>query len=790
MEIPTTIRTTCRVCYFNQLSPLFSIGEQFVNNFVNKEDAGKGIKAPLELVMCENCSLVQLKHTAPQELLYSGYYWYKSNVTETMRKALREITQKAEEKFNLQAGDVVLDIGSNDGTLLRTYAVPGLITVGVEPAKNLAEEGATGITQFISDFWNYENYLQKVGKRAKVITAIGMFYDMEDPNQFIADIEKALTKDGVFIAQLMCLKNMLDSNDVSNLCHEHLEYYSFSSLEFLFNKHGLKIFDVEINAVNGGSYRVYAKKNGAPVVAPEGAEERIRGVREDEKELQSKDVFLDFFNRIEENKKKCVDFIKREVAKGKKVWVYGASTKGNVILQYYGLDHSLIEAASERSPWKWGKYTVGTMIPCVSEEEARRRQPDYFLVLPYAFFNEMYEREEEWRNKGGKFLVPLPLFRVVGQDGPESIVTEEDTGLENTKEREGCFECGCEKENGNTRCRGDEDCRENFSYGNTKKKKALIFGCTGMDGSYLAEILLEKGYEVHGLIRKSATGNTTNINHLIKDGEEKIILHKGDLADSTSLYRAINEIQPDEIYNEADQDHVGWSFASVGYSCDITGAAVGRILEIIKQINPKIKYFQPVSSNMFGIPAETPQTENTALRPQSPYAAAKVFAYVMCKYYREVFGMFVCTGILYNHESPRRTEDYVTRKITKAAARIKKGLQTELWLGNLDTKIDFGYAREYMEAAWQIMQQEKADDYIVCTGEQHSVREWLEEAFSVVGLDADDYVKFDSRFARPGNTGDLVGNNSKLKSIGFELKVKFKELVKLMVEHDLKSTED
>ena len=289
---------------------------------------------------------------------------------------------------------------------------------------------------------------------------------------------------------------------------------------------------------------------------------------------------------------------------------------------------------------------------------------------------------------------------------------------------------------------------------------------------------------MHGFIRKSATGNTINIQHLID--QNKITLHKGDLADLTTLYKIIQEVQPEEIYNEADQDHVSWSFAMVGYSCDITGAAVGKILEIIRQINPKIKYFQPVSSNIFGIPIETPQHENTAFKPQSPYAAAKVMAYVFFKMYREVFGMYVCTGIFYNHESPRRTDDYVTRKITKAAARISQGLQKELLLGNTEAKIDFGYAKEYMEAAWTIMQQPKADDYIVCTGELHSVKEWLDEAFAVVGLNAEQYLKFDPRFARPGNTGTLLGDNSKLKKIGFTPKVKFKELVRLMVEYDVK----
>lgn len=267
---------------------------------------------------------------------------------------------------------------------------------------------------------------------------------------------------------------------------------------------------------------------------------------------------------------------------------------------------------------------------------------------------------------------------------------------------------------------------------------------------------------------------------------DKITLHRGDLADPTSLYRVIAQIRPQEIYNEADQDHVSWSYDGVGYSCDITGSAVGRLLEMVKQIDKTIKVFQPVSSNIFG-KAANPQNEETALRPQSPYACAKAFAYHLCRYYREVFGMFVSTGIFYNHESPRRTEEYVTRKITMAAARIKLGLQQKLYLGNLDLQVDFGYAPEYMEAAWNILQLDKPDDFIICTGELHPIKEWLQEAFAVVGLDSAQYVEFDPRFARPSTTSPLVGDISKAqKAFGFDPQVKFKKLVKLMVEHDLK----
>lgn len=320
-------------------------------------------------------------------------------------------------------------------------------------------------------------------------------------------------------------------------------------------------------------------------------------------------------------------------------------------------------------------------------------------------------------------------------------------------------------------------------------KKALIFGVTGQDGSYLADVLLEKGYEVHGMIRRSATGNTRNIDHLIQNVElynNRFFLCRGDLSDPTSLYRIIDSIEPQEIYNEADQDHVGWSYDMVGYSSDITGSAVGRILEVIKQIDSTIRYFQPCTSNMFGKAESKVQQETTPFNPQSPYACAKVMAYYLTRYYREAFGMFASTAILYNHESPRRTPEYVTRKITQSVARIASGKQDKLILGDLSACIDWGYSKEYMEAAWQMLQLETPDDFIIATGEAHSVREWVDEAFSVVNLNAEDYLMTDPGLLRPTKTSALIGNIEKAgKTFGFNPKIKFKELVKMMVDADL-----
>lgn len=320
-------------------------------------------------------------------------------------------------------------------------------------------------------------------------------------------------------------------------------------------------------------------------------------------------------------------------------------------------------------------------------------------------------------------------------------------------------------------------------------KRALILGVTGQDGSYLAEILLEKGYEVHGLVRKSATGNTVNIRHLLDDLEifgKRFFTHRGDLADPTSLYRVVSEVKPDEIYNEADQDHVRWSFDMVAYSTDITANAAGRNLEMIRQINPSIRYFQPVTSNMFGISKVNIQSEETPLNPQSPYAIAKSFAFYMTRLYRNTYGIHASTAILFNHESPRRTPEYVTRKISQSVARIALKKQEKLVLGDLSAQIDWGYAREYMEAAWAMLQQEQPDDYVIATGETHSVKEFVDEAFAIVGLKPNDYLQTSSAFMRPTKTSALCGDISKAqKAFGFNPKFRFKQLVKLMVEADL-----
>ncbi|MFD0892808.1 GDP-mannose 4,6-dehydratase [Luteolibacter ambystomatis] len=322
-------------------------------------------------------------------------------------------------------------------------------------------------------------------------------------------------------------------------------------------------------------------------------------------------------------------------------------------------------------------------------------------------------------------------------------------------------------------------------------KRALITGITGQDGSYLAEFLLEKGYEVHGIIRRASTFNTDRIDHIYQDphrSDKRLFLHYGDLADGTNLAKLLCEIRPDEVYNLAAQSHVRVSFDAPEYTGDVTGLGTQRLLEAIRQTGliEKVRFYQASSSEMYGKVQEVPQTETTPLWPRSPYACAKVYSHWLTVNYRESYGLFGCSGILFNHESPRRGETFVTRKITRAAGRIKMGLQDKLFLGNLDAKRDWGYAKEYVEMMWLMLQQDTPDDYVVATNETHSVKEFVQEAFGLLGLDWEQYVDYDQRYERPAEVDLLIGDPAKAKrQLGWEPRVRFKDLVKIMTEADL-----
>lgn len=325
-------------------------------------------------------------------------------------------------------------------------------------------------------------------------------------------------------------------------------------------------------------------------------------------------------------------------------------------------------------------------------------------------------------------------------------------------------------------------------------KKALVTGITGQDGSYLAELLLAKGYEVHGIIRRASSFNTQRLEHIYSDPhspKHKLILHYGDLSDASGLSRLIGKIQPDEVYNLAAQSHVRVSFDAPEYTADIVGTGTIRLLEAIREVGIKPRFYQASSSEMYGKVMEVPQTETTPFYPRSPYACAKVYSYWITVNYRESYGLHASNGILFNHESPRRGETFVTRKITRAVAAIKLGRQDKLFLGNIDSKRDWGFAKEYVEAMWLMLQQPEPDDYVIATGETHSVREFLEVAFGHLGLDWKKHVEIDPRYYRPAEVDLLIGDPAKAKKkLGWVPKVTFTELAKLMVDADLKDLQD
>jgi hypothetical protein len=403
MKLKTKKVKHCLLCKNKKLKEIFSLGNLFVSNFVKKKDIKKGIKAPLKMCYCNNCSLIQLSHMAPQEIMYRRFYWYRSGVTKIMRLGLQNLYKESLKHVNLKKNDVVLDIGANDGTLLKYYKKKKFITIGCEPAKNLQKPLEKNCNYSIKNFWSKEELnkllIKNKIKKPKIITAIGMFYDLEEPNKFIKDAADSLDDKGIFIAQLMCLKTMIEKNDVGNICHEHIEFYSLKSLKFLFEKNGLEIFKIEENDINGGSYRIYCRK-----------------FRKGSIKLNNENVLKlmkDFVKRVKKNKTFTANFIDKKIKEGKKVYLYGASTKGNTVLQYYGLTHKKIPIGAERSPEKWGKYTIGTGIKIVKEEAARKLNPDYFFVTPWGFIKEFIKREKKWLKNGGAFILPFPKFKLI-----------------------------------------------------------------------------------------------------------------------------------------------------------------------------------------------------------------------------------------------------------------------------------------------------------------------------------------------------------------------------------------
>lgn len=414
--------TACRSCNSSYLSKILSLGKHGLSDFVEIPDQNKIPKYPLELILCQNCNLLQMRHTTPPDQLYTDRYGYRSGINRTTKNNLIEITTEAEKIINLKQGDIVVDIGCNDGTLLASYRTHGLIHVGFDPVtafakhfrKSLKSNGVKK-NKLFNKYFDSNLFLKYFGKkRAKIVTAISMFYDLDDPNKFLSCIKKILHPEGLLVIQQNYLAGMLKQFAFDNIVHEHLEYYSLESLENLLNKHNLEVFDVVLTSINGGSFRTLIRFRSNKIKSPEGSK-KVDEMRNMEKQLLlgSKKTYLRFAKAVNKITSSLKNFIKKEARKGKKIYIYGASTRGNTLIQACGLNHRFIKAAAERNQDKWGKKIASTGIPIISEEQARKDQPDYFLVLPWFFKQEFLEREKEYLISGGKMIFPLPKPEII-----------------------------------------------------------------------------------------------------------------------------------------------------------------------------------------------------------------------------------------------------------------------------------------------------------------------------------------------------------------------------------------
>lgn len=403
---------------------LFSLGELYVSDFIEKDEDARAGKHDMTLVIDDRYGAARLEKCTPIHSMF-GKYWYRSGINQTMRTELKGIVDSIASVQKLNEGDLWLDIACNDGTLL-SFVPDGIKKLGIDPAEDSFKNESSKIAdEVIQDFFTLENFKKSKfkKKKAKVVTCIAMFYDLDEPVEFLKDVTKVLDDDGLFVLQMSYTPLMIKQLAFDNICHEHVYYWGLASIEKLLKKAGLKIVDCQLNDVNGGSFRIYIKKKKSDVstfaTAPyrDVCNVRVESLIKWEKglKLDKEEIWLDFYNRIEALKKETVDFIKAEKAKGKVICGYGASTKGNTLLQYFGLDNTLIDAIAERSHYKFGLKTIGTNIPILSEEDVRAMNPDYMLVLPWHFISEFIKREDEFLSKGGKFIVPCPNFQIIGK---------------------------------------------------------------------------------------------------------------------------------------------------------------------------------------------------------------------------------------------------------------------------------------------------------------------------------------------------------------------------------------
>jgi GDP-mannose 4,6-dehydratase len=664
----------CRICNNNNLVDVIDLGEQIITSRFPIYGDYSTPKTPIVLCMCQDCGLIQLRETTDSSELYEYEYGYRSGISNTMRTHLKEYQSEIISKVNLIAGDTIVDIGSNDATMLHYYDST-IRRIGVDPTGKQFQD-YYGAVELLPTYFNRANFTNNFGNiKCKMVSSISMFYDLPDPVQFAKDIYSILHEDGIWTCEQSYLLTMIRTNSIDTICHEHLEYYALHQIKDIADRSGFKIIDVKFNDCNGGSFRVYFAKQESTMYVEN--TELINKILNDEIifGIMNTQLYRDFMTMCDTQVTYLKDFIENVNKNNKKVYIYGASTKGNCLLQYANLNESDMKYAVERNPKKIGKMT-STGCEIISEETMRLDPPDYLLVLPWHFRNEILEREKPYLEGGGQFIFPFPHFEIVGS-----------------------------------------------------KPKLLITGCDGMIANYVKTHPQFTDYNLYGITRKSTTFNC----------EKNIIKFSLDMNDAGQLERTLSIIKPDIIVHLASISSSHYAFKNPIETLQCNGFLTVHLCDIIQKKGWHTKLFNASSSEIYKghIDYEVQEDDHTMFHIH-PYSIAKTMGHSMVEFYRNTYGLPFSNGVIFTTESPLKRPEFLLNKVAAHIREWKKGNKTVLNVGNLSSTRNILHASDVASAIHTIVAQEKGDTYLICNDQSHRVYDLVIQLYRIAGIEIEE----------------------------------------------------